>query len=139
MSIISTSAVLHRSLKSEFPRITGGEGNYVILEDGRRIFDASGGAAVACIGHGNTRVHDAILTQLKEISYCSTTFYTTEACERLCQELVDSTHGVMKRAYIVNSGKYANAHCRRVLLMGVSKNRFGGNGSCDEACKTVSP
>ncbi|KAI0423724.1 exocyst complex protein exo70 [Xylaria sp. FL1042] len=107
MSAVATSAVLHRSLKSEFPRIVGGEGNYVILEDGRRIFDASGGAAVACIGHGNTRVHDAIITQLKQISYCSTIFYTTDVYERLCQELVNSTHGIMKRAYIVNSGSEA--------------------------------
>ncbi|KAI3329232.1 exocyst complex protein exo70 [Xylariaceae sp. AK1471] len=107
MPAVSTSAVLHRSLKVDFPRIVGGEGNYVVLEDGRRILDASGGAAVACIGHGNTRVHDAIAAQLKQISYCSTIFYTTDVCEKLCQELVDSTHGVMKRAYIVNSGSEA--------------------------------
>ncbi|KAI1426889.1 pyridoxal phosphate-dependent transferase [Xylaria sp. FL1777] len=107
MSTTATSAVLHRTLRREFPRIIGGEGNYVILEDGRRIFDASGGAAVACIGHGDARVHDAIATQLKQISYCSTIFYTTDVYEKLCQELVDSTHGVMKRAYIVNSGSEA--------------------------------
>ncbi|KAF2968228.1 hypothetical protein GQX73_g5299 [Xylaria multiplex] len=107
MSTPATSAVLYRSLNINFPQIIGGEGNYVILEDGRRILDASGGAAVACIGHGNTRVHDAIVAQLKQISYCSTIFYTTDVCERLCQELVDSTHGIMKRAYIVNSGSEA--------------------------------
>ncbi|KAI8949057.1 pyridoxal phosphate-dependent transferase [Xylaria longipes] len=107
MSDSSTSAVVHRSLKVDFPRIVGSEGNYVILEDGRRIFDASGGAAVACIGHGNTRVHDAIAAQLKQVSYCSTIFYTTDVCEALCRELVDSTHGIMKRAYIVNSGSEA--------------------------------
>ncbi|KAI1757351.1 exocyst complex protein exo70 [Xylaria castorea] len=107
MSASSTSAVVHRSLKVDFPRIVGSEGNYVILEDGRRIFDASGGAAVACIGHGDARVHDAIAAQLKQISYCSTIFYTTDVCEKLCRELVDSTHGVMKRAYIVNSGSEA--------------------------------
>ncbi len=105
MSTTAKSAVLHRSLKVDFPRIIGGEGNYVILEDGRRVFDASGGAAVACIGHGNTRVHDAIVAQLKQISYCSTAFYTTGVYEELCQELVNSAPG-MKRAYIVNSGTY---------------------------------
>lgn len=113
MSTPYTSAVVHRSLKVDFPRIIGGEGNYVILEDGRRIFDASGGAAVACIGHGNTRVHDAIAAQLKQISYCSTIFYTTDVCEKLCRELVDSTHGVMKRAYIVNSGTYVKTHLEK--------------------------
>ncbi|KAI1264251.1 pyridoxal phosphate-dependent transferase [Xylariaceae sp. FL1019] len=104
MSDIPASAVLHRSLKVNFPRITGGDGNYIVLEDGRRIFDASGGAAVACIGHGDSRVHDAIVNQLKKISYCSSLFYTTDVCERLCRELVDSAGGSMKRAYIVNSG-----------------------------------
>ncbi|KAI1827986.1 exocyst complex protein exo70 [Xylaria intraflava] len=107
MSAATTSAVLHRSLQIGFPRIVGGEGNYVVLEDGRRILDASGGAAVACIGHGDTRVHDAIAAQLKQISYCSSIFYTTDVSEQLCRELVDSTHGVMKRAYIVNSGSEA--------------------------------
>ncbi|KAI1131368.1 exocyst complex protein exo70 [Nemania abortiva] len=102
-----TSAVVHRSLKAEMPRIVNSEGSYLILEDGRRIFDASGGAAVACIGHSDTRVHDAMIAQLKQVSYCSTAFYTTDVYEKLCRELVDSTHGVMKRAYIVNSGSEA--------------------------------
>jgi adenosylmethionine-8-amino-7-oxononanoate aminotransferase len=107
MTTAATSAVLHRSLKIDFPRIVAGEGNYLVLDDGRRILDASGGAAVACIGHGNARVHDAIVAQLKKISYCATTFYTTDVYEELCRELVGSTHS-MKRAYIVNSGMYTN-------------------------------
>lgn len=44
------SAVLHRHLHHEFLDVARGEGHYLILEDGRKIFDASGGAAVACIG-----------------------------------------------------------------------------------------
>ncbi|KAI0600940.1 exocyst complex protein exo70 [Biscogniauxia sp. FL1348] len=101
------SAVLHRTLHREFPRIKSGSGHYLLLEDGRKIFDASGGAAVACIGHGNIRVQEAIMKQLAKVSYCSTSFYTTDVCEELCQELVDSTHGAMKRAYIVGSGSEA--------------------------------
>lgn len=44
------SAVLHRNLHHEFLSIARGDGHYLVLEDGRRIFDASGGAAVACVG-----------------------------------------------------------------------------------------
>lgn len=44
------SAVLHRHLHHEFLSIARGDGHYLVLEDGRRIFDASGGAAVACVG-----------------------------------------------------------------------------------------
>ncbi|KAI0392126.1 exocyst complex protein exo70 [Xylariaceae sp. FL0594] len=107
MTAATTSAVLHRSLKGDFPRIVRGEGRHIILHDGRRILDASGGAAVACVGHGNTRVHKAMAAQLDQIAYCPTVFYTTDVCEELCQELVASTKGAMKRAYIVNSGSEA--------------------------------
>jgi adenosylmethionine-8-amino-7-oxononanoate aminotransferase len=102
----STSAVLHRHLNHDFLSLVRGEGSHLILEDGRRIFDASGGAAVACLGHSESRVIEAVQKQMKEISYCATIFYTTGICERLCQELVESTHGHMSRAYIVNSGLY---------------------------------
>lgn len=44
------SAVLHRHLHHDFLSLARGEGHYLVMDDGRRIFDASGGAAVACIG-----------------------------------------------------------------------------------------
>lgn len=99
------SAVLHRDLGHNFLTIASAEGNYVVLNDGRRIFDGSGGASVACIGHGNPRVIKAIVEQLASVAYCLTTFYTTRVQEELCRELVNSTHGHMSRAYIVSSGK----------------------------------
>ncbi|KAH9897265.1 exocyst complex protein exo70 [Xylariomycetidae sp. FL2044] len=101
------SSVLHRSLYHKFPRLQRGEGIYLLLDDGRKITDASGGAAVACIGHGDVRVQEKIAEQLTKVAYCSTIFYTTDVCEQLCQVLVDSTKGEMKRAYIVNSGSEA--------------------------------
>ncbi|KAL2157496.1 hypothetical protein VTH06DRAFT_6047 [Thermothelomyces fergusii] len=102
-----TSAVLYRDLRYEFLPLSRGEGNYLVLEDGRRIFDASGGASVGCLGWGNERVAGAILKQAMAIPYCSTVFYTTRAQEELCRFLVESTHGHMGRAYIVNSGSEA--------------------------------
>lgn len=50
-----SSAVLHRSLESDPLKVLSAKGNYLHLENGQRVFDASGGAAVACIGHGNER------------------------------------------------------------------------------------
>lgn len=99
------SAVLHRSLQHRFLRLTGGKGSRLIFENGQSVIDASGGAAVACIGHGDPRVKRAIEAQLDKISYCSTVFYTTDVYENLCQELVKSTHGHMTRALIVSSGE----------------------------------
>ncbi|KAK5657689.1 hypothetical protein OQA88_2761 [Cercophora sp. LCS_1] len=101
------SAVLHRDLRFQPMRLKKTEGNYSILEDGRRIFEASGGAAVSCLGGGNKRVAEAVATQTLEVSYCPTIFYTTEVQEQLCRWLVESTNGVMSRAYIINSGSEA--------------------------------
>ena len=105
MGDANVSAVLHRNIHEEMCRVVRGEGSYLFLDDGTRILDAAGGAAVSCVGHGEARVQDAIMTQLKKVEYATTVFYTTDVCERLCKELVDSTDGQMSRAYIVNSGK----------------------------------
>ena len=99
------SAFFHRHLRRNFPRIAQGSGLELILEGGRKIVDASGGAAVVCVGHGDARVHEAMQKQLAKVSYCSTTFFTTDVCEELCRFLVDSTGGKMSRAYIINSGE----------------------------------
>jgi adenosylmethionine-8-amino-7-oxononanoate aminotransferase len=99
------SAVLHRDLSYDFLHLVQGKGNHLELADGRQVFDASGGAAVGCIGWGNERVARAVMRQMLAIPYCSTIFYTTKVQEELCRYLVDSTHGNMGRAYIVNSGQ----------------------------------
>ena len=49
------SAVLHRSLHHDPLRVLSGKGNVLRLSNGQSIFDATGGAAVACIGHGDER------------------------------------------------------------------------------------
>lgn len=49
------SAILHRSLHEAPHKITHGKGNYLYREHGEPILDATGGAAVSCLGHGNDR------------------------------------------------------------------------------------
>lgn len=105
------SAVLHRSLQHQFLRLTGGKKSRLNFENGRSVIDASGGAAVACIGHGDDRVKNAIAAQLNQVAYCSTLFYTTNVCEELCQELVNSSNGHMARALIVSSGEQSLSTC----------------------------
>lgn len=49
------SAVLHRSLHAEPLQVVAAQGNYIHLTNGQKIFDATGGAAVSCLGHGDVR------------------------------------------------------------------------------------
>lgn len=104
-SVSEKSSVLHRSLKEIPLRVERGQGSYLILQDGLRILDACGGAAVTCIGHGDSRVAEAIKEQASKVSFFSSAFYTTDVVEDLCRELVDSTEGHMARAVIYNSGE----------------------------------
>lgn len=131
---VGKSAVLHRDLGYDFLPLAGGEGNHLLLGDGRRIFDGSGGAAVGCIGWGNERVARAVMRQMMAIPYCSTVFYTTKAQEDICRYLVDSTNGHMSRAYIVNSGESEVDYNFCSLL---TSTRFRSDGGSRQARQAI--
>lgn len=99
-----SSAVLHRNLHAPPRRVIGAEGIYITLEDGRNIIDASAGAAVASVGHGNKRVKEALKRQAEEISYCNSMFFNVNAQEALGALLVESTGNKMTKAWVCCSG-----------------------------------
>jgi adenosylmethionine-8-amino-7-oxononanoate aminotransferase len=131
---LHSSSVFHRDLRHKFYSLVSGEGGYLLLNNGRKIFDGSGGASVASIGHGNQRVAEAAMKQMMNVAYCSTTFYTTEVCEELCRYLVDSTNGKMARAYIVSSGRFPSLVKVAPKLIEL---RVRGHGGCIEACSAI--
>lgn len=68
----ATSILLRTPWKP--PNAISAEGIYIDLEDGRRVIDAVGGAAVACIGNGHPAVKKAIKEQVDKIS-CMRLFF----------------------------------------------------------------
>jgi len=101
------SRVLHRSSKMTFPKAVSGHGIELTLADGRTVIDASGGAAVACLGHGNTRVAQAMAKQAGTLAYIHTLFFTSEPAEALAELLVGHEPGGLTRAFFVSSGSEA--------------------------------
>jgi adenosylmethionine-8-amino-7-oxononanoate aminotransferase len=99
------SSVLHRSLRRKPHAVIAAEGLYLTLSNGQKILDASGGAAVSCLGHGNPRVKAAIAKQMDVVSYCHSLFYSTNAAEELGEELCRGTGGEMSKVFIVSSGR----------------------------------
>ena len=87
------SRVLHRSLRETPPKAVGGEGIWLIAEDGRRILDASGGAAVSCLGHQHPRVLEAMSRQASKLAYAHTSFFSSEPAEALADRLVGDEPG----------------------------------------------
>ncbi|EXJ96363.1 hypothetical protein A1O1_01489 [Capronia coronata CBS 617.96] len=102
-----SSAVLLPQLHTKIPNVVNSKGNYLYTDDGLEILDATGGAAVACIGHNNPRVKAAIVDQLDKIEYCYSQFFTTPPVEKLSRYLTESTGGLMSRVFIVSSGTEA--------------------------------
>src|SRR3569833_3815344 len=102
-----TSRVLHRSLRETPPKAIGGEGVYLFAEDGRRVIDASGGAAVSCLGHQHPRVIAAMAKQASPLAYDHTAFFSSEPAERLAETLVGHEPGGLAYAYFVSGGSEA--------------------------------
>ena len=101
------SHVLHRQLKSSLPVAVGGDGCWLVDRDGRRYLDASGGAAVSCLGHAHPDVIAAMHAQIDRLAYAHTSFFTTEVAEQLADHLVARAPAGMSHAYFVSGGSEA--------------------------------
>ena len=101
------SRLLHRTMTATPPTAIRGEGSWLHLSDGRRILDASGGAAVSCLGHGHPDVVAAVQRQVATLDYAHTGFFTNEAAEALADRLVGHAPGGLTLAYFVSGGSEA--------------------------------
>jgi adenosylmethionine-8-amino-7-oxononanoate aminotransferase len=101
------SRVMHRSLRETPPKAIGGEGVWLIAEDGRRVLDSSGGAAVSCLGHQHPRVLAAITRQASTLAYAHTAFFSSEPAEELAERLVGHEPGGLASVYFVSGGSEA--------------------------------
>jgi len=90
------SYALHRNLKKNPPRAIKGDGAYLIDHRGKRYLDASGGAAVSCLGHSHPAIIEAIQQQVATLPYAHTSFFTTDVLEELAQMLVTGAPGMGK-------------------------------------------
>ncbi|MBP0598752.1 aspartate aminotransferase family protein [Herbaspirillum sp. LeCh32-8] len=99
--------VFHRNPRSKLPVAVAGEGMALIDSEGKRYLDASGGAAVSCLGHGHPRVVEAIRKQVGQLAYAHTSFFTTEPAERLAAMLADAAPGSLNHVYFLSGGSEA--------------------------------
>lgn len=104
---LKQTRVFHRQLQTVPPRAVGGQGPYLIDDGGKRYLDASGGAAVSCLGHGHPDVIAAMHQQIDRLAYAHTSFFTTEPAEELADFLVRSAPPDMSHVYFVSGGSEA--------------------------------
>ncbi len=102
------SQILHREFKRSYPVVAKGSGAWLIDTSGRRYLDASGGAAVSCLGHNHPRVVAAMKRQIDSISFAHTSFFTNAPAEELADFLVSRAPAGFGRVYFVSGGSEAN-------------------------------
>src|SRR6266567_6252343 len=101
------SRILHRQLRGTLPRAAGGHGIFIVDTAGKRYIDASGGAAVSCLGHGHPDVVRAMHEQIDKIAYAHTSFFSTPVAEELADHLVGHAPAGMSHVYLVSGGSEA--------------------------------
>lgn len=87
--------------------VVSSSGHYLTLSTGETVFDATGGAAVACIGHGNAEVKEAMIKQFEVNTYCNSMLFSSPVCGELAKLVIDGTGNLMEKIYICCSGSEA--------------------------------
>ena len=103
----TTTHILHRQIRGTLPVAIGGDGPYLIDSEGKRYLDASGGAAVSCLGHSHPRVIAAIKNQVERLAFAHSSFFTSEPAESLADFLVERAPPAIEHVYFVSGGSEA--------------------------------
>ena len=99
--------VLHRAIAHHYPTAVSGKGLFLRDQTGKDYIDASGGAAVSCLGHSHPDVLAAMRAQLDTLEYAHTSFFTTQAAEELADDLVAHAPAGIDHVFYVSGGSEA--------------------------------
>ena len=99
--------ILHRQIGHSYPVAASGQGAVLRDAAGNEYIDASGGAAVSCLGHSHPDVLAAMRTQLDTLAYAHTSFFTTQVAEELADDLVAHAPAGIGHVFFVSGGSEA--------------------------------
>ncbi len=121
--------VLHRSIAHRYPTAVSGTGIVIRDETGKEYIDASGGAAVSCVGHSHPDVIAAMRAQLDRLEYAHTSFFSSQAAEELADDLAAHAPANVNRAFFVSGGSEAieaalKLACQYFVERGEPQRRF---------------
>ena len=104
---MKTSNIFPRHTNYDLPYAVRGDGCYIIDKNDKRYLDASGGAAVSCLGHSDITVRNAIIEQTKKLAFAHTSFFTSDPAEKLANLLAENSPKGLNKVYFVSSGSEA--------------------------------
>ena len=98
------SRIFARVPGAALPKAARGDGVYIVDTEGKRYIDASGGAAVSCLGHSDAEVRRAIKAQLDALAYAHTAFFTSQAAEDLAELMIGDAPEGIEWVYFLSGG-----------------------------------
>ncbi len=101
------SHVFHRVLTRDLPHAARADGVWIEAADGRRYLDGAGGAIVVGVGHGDTRLVEAMSAQASRTPYVHGTMFTTDALEDYAADVATVLPMDDARIYPVSGGSEA--------------------------------
>ena len=102
------TSVFPRLLDLDYASVERARGVRLTTVDGHEILDAcSGGAMVACLGHGVPELIEAAARQAERIAYYYNHHFTNEPQERLAARLLEIAAPEMARVRFVSGGSEA--------------------------------
>lgn len=96
--------VFGRTPTIDLPVAAAGDGVYIIDAAGKRYLDASGGAAVSCLGHSDPDVRRAMKEQIDTLAFAHTGFFSSQPAEDLAEVLIDDAPPGIEWVYFMSGG-----------------------------------
>jgi len=96
--------------------VSHGEGVFLYDIEGRQYLDGSSGAMTASMGHGQSKIADAMREQAATVAFTYRTHFQNQPAEVLAQRLTSLAPGDLNRAFFVSSGSEATEYAIRTVI-----------------------
>jgi taurine--2-oxoglutarate transaminase len=99
------------------------KGVYLYERSGKRILDFSSQLMNVNIGHGDERITEAVIAQMKQVSYVHPGMIT-EARGKLGKKLAEVTPGSLNRTFFTNGGTEAVEHAIKLARLHTGRHKI---------------
>jgi adenosylmethionine-8-amino-7-oxononanoate aminotransferase len=84
----ASGALFPRDFHRRYPLAARGEGCWIFTDEGRKLLDAAGSAAVVSIGHGVAEIGRAMAEQAAKLAFVHSSEFQTRVAEQLAERLL---------------------------------------------------
>ncbi len=105
--------------------VSGGDGSYLVGEDGRRLLDFSASWGAASLGHGHPALRAAVDRALANQAGASTLSAANQPAVELAERLLEAVSGAGdRRVWLGHSGSDANETVARAVVKATGRKRI---------------